>query len=71
MKIQSEAEALVAGKEHEVGSRRVLELVRDSSCTAYACEFVALATQLEVKLATMDRKVLRAFPKHAASLPAG
>lgn len=71
VKIQSEAEALVAGGEHEVSSRRVLELVRDSRCTAYDCEFVALAMQLGVKLVTIDTKVLRSFPKHAASLPVG
>ncbi len=70
VKVQSEAENLVAGNEHEVGSRRVLELVRDSGCTAYDCEFVALAMQLDVMLVTMDKKVLNAFPKRAASLRA-
>lgn len=67
--LQSEAEALVAGNEHEVGSRRVLELVRDSRCTAYDCEFVALAMQLGVRLVTMDTKILSSFPKLAVPLP--
>jgi predicted nucleic acid-binding protein len=44
--VQSEAEGLLAGNEHEVDSRRVLELVRDSDCSAYDCEFVVLALQL-------------------------
>ena len=70
VKVQNEAEVLLIGNEHEVGSPRVLELVRDSGCTAYDCEFVALAMQLGVKLVTMDKKLLRAFPKHAKSLPA-
>jgi predicted nucleic acid-binding protein len=70
VKVQGEAEALVAGFEYEVNSRRVLELVRDSGCTAYDCEFVALAMQLDVMLVTMDKKVLKAFPKRAASLHA-
>ncbi len=70
MRIQGEADSLAAGNEHEVGSRRVLELVRDSGCTAYDCEFVALAMQLGVELVTMDRQILRGFPKHAVSLPA-
>lgn len=70
LRIQNEAESLLAGTEYEVGSQRVLELVRDSGCTAYDCEFVALAMQLGVKLVTMDRKLLRAFPKHATALPA-
>ena len=55
--------------EHEVSSRSVLELVRDSGCTAYDCEFVALAMQLGVKLVTMDKKILTAFPKQATTLP--
>ncbi len=70
VKIQTEAEALLAGNEHEVDSRRVLELVRDSDCTAYDCEFVALAMRLGVKLVTMDKKLLKAFPKHTTSLSA-
>ena len=68
LKVQAEAEALVAGNEHEVDSRRVLELVRDSDCTAYDCEFVALAMRLGVKVVTMDPKLLKAFPQHAISL---
>ena len=60
--VQTEAEALVAGAEHEVGSRAVLELVRDSDCSAYDCEFIALAKALGVKLVTADKKLLRAFP---------
>ena len=40
LKIQAEAEALLAGNKHEVDSRRVQELVRDSSCSAYDCEFI-------------------------------
>jgi predicted nucleic acid-binding protein len=68
LRIQSEAESLVAGNEHEVDSRRVLELVRDSQCSAYNCEFVALAARLGTKVATMDAKVLKAFPQHAVAL---
>ncbi len=69
LRVQAEAEALTAGNEHEVDSRRVLELVRDSDCSAYDCEFVALAAQLGTKLVTMDAKVLKAFPRHATALP--
>lgn len=68
---QAEAESLLAGNEHDVDSQRVLELVRDSDCSAYDCEFVALAMQLDVTLVTMDAKLLKAFPKQALSLPAG
>lgn len=66
--VQAEAEALLTGNEREVDSQRVLELVRDSDCSAYDCEYVALAMHAGTKLVTMDTKLLRAFPKHAFSL---
>ena len=69
--IQAEAESLMAGNEYEIDSQRVLELVRDSDCSAYDCEFVALAMQLGVKLVTMDRKLLRGFPECTVSLTTG
>ena len=66
--IQSEAENLMAGAEFDVASPLVLELARDSGCSAYDCEFVALAVDLGTRLVTLDREVLRAFPKHAVAL---
>ena len=69
--LQLEAESLLSGAEHEVDSRLVLELVRDSDCSAYDCEFVALAMTLGTTLVTMDAKLLKAFPKHAVALSAG
>lgn len=69
--LQSEAEDLLNGAEYDVDSLSVLQLVRDSECSAYDCEFVALATKLGTKLVTMDRKLLRAFPGVAAALSAG
>jgi predicted nucleic acid-binding protein len=69
--LQNEAEGLLAGSEFEVDSKAVLELVRDSHCSAYDCEFIALANKLQVKLVTMDAKLLRAFPKRTLSLAAG
>lgn len=68
--IQLEAESLLAGGEHEVDSRLVLELVRDSDCSAYDCEFVALARTLGVKLVTLDRQLLKAFSRDAVPLAA-
>ncbi len=68
--IQREAEALLIGSEHEVDSQRVLELVRDSDCSAYDCEFVSVAMRLGVKLLTADGKVLRAFPQYTVAFSA-
>lgn len=67
-RLQREAESLLQGAEFEVDSSVVLELVRDSDCSAYDCEFIALAIKLGTKLVTMDKKLLRAFPAHAMRL---
>ena len=68
--LQSEAENLLADLEFEVDSRAALELARNSDCSAYECEFIALAIKLHTKLVTMDKKLLRAFPKRALALAA-
>jgi predicted nucleic acid-binding protein len=68
--LQLEAESLLEGAEFELESLAVLELVRDSDCSAYDCEFIALAMKLDTKLITMDKKLLRAFPKWAIALSA-
>jgi predicted nucleic acid-binding protein len=69
--LQDEAESMLAGAEFEVDSSAVLELVRDSSCSAYDCEFVALAMKLNTKLVTADKKLLQAFPSRTVALSAG
>jgi predicted nucleic acid-binding protein len=48
----------------------VLELAHDTGCSAYDCEFAAVAIALGVKLVTMDAKILRAFPGSAVALTA-
>ena len=68
--LQRAAEALLIGNEHEVDSQRVLELVRDSDCSAYDCELVSVAMRLRVKLLTADQKVLKAFPEHTVAFSA-
>ncbi len=47
---------------------KVLALALDSGCTAYDCEYVALARALAVPLVTTDRQILEAFPRVAVSL---
>lgn len=68
LSLQLEAEALLRDKEYEVGARDVLTLVDRSPCSAYDCEFVALARSFDIKLVTMDRRVIKAFPDTAVSL---
>lgn len=70
LSLQEEAERLLLGAEYDVDSLAVLELVRASDCSAYDCEFVALAKRLQTRLVTMDSRLLRAFPETAVPLPA-
>ena len=68
LSIQFEAENLLLNAEYEMDSASVMTLTRDSRCSAYDCEFVALAIKLGVGLATMDKQILRAFPHVAVAL---
>ncbi|MDP1947069.1 MAG: type II toxin-antitoxin system VapC family toxin [Nitrospirota bacterium] len=65
--IIDEAERWLTGHEYSVVSRQVLDLASRSGCSAYDCEFVALAQDLEVPLVTNDRQILKAFPTIAVS----
>lgn len=67
LSIVDEAERWLAGHEYSVISRHVLTLAGQSGCSAYDCEFVALAQDLGVPLVTTDRQVLKAFPAVAGS----
>lgn len=67
MDIQDQAETMLAGNEFQVNSNKVLSLAKDSGCTAYDCEFIALAQSLEQPLITTDRKLLRAFSDFTAT----
>ena len=62
------AEEVIGGREYSVSSEKVLELVKNSGCSAYDCEYVTLARDLGVSLVTADKQILRAFPKTAVSL---
>jgi len=66
--IQHEMEPLFQGREYEVPSLDVLTLAGQSRCSAYDCEFVALAHGLKCRLVTMDRKLVDAFPDTAELL---
>lgn len=60
-----EAGQLMGPNEFEVNSIQVLSLVSDSSCSSYDCEFVALADDLDIKLVTFDKKIIKEFPEIA------
>src|SRR5438105_2442387 len=65
--VMERAQQLMLEHEFIVRSYQVLELSFQSGCTAYDCEFVALANDFEVPLITFDKKITRIFPKIAMS----
>lgn len=64
----AEAELLFAHKTYDVSSRAVLALIHESTCSAYDCEFVALAQNLGLTLVTADKRMIQDFP-HTAVHP--
>lgn len=66
--IMRRAEESFEGSEFAVSSDDVLQLVARSNCTAYDCEFVALAHAEGVQLVTADRQIIHEFPGAAISL---
>jgi predicted nucleic acid-binding protein len=61
----AEAEKILGRNEFDVNSEVVLELCARSGCSAYDCEYVALARSLRVSLITHDKALLAAFPDTA------
>ncbi len=61
------AQSLLGG-ERAVGDRAVYRWVAASRCSAYDCEFVALADSLGTILVTEDRQLLSSFPRHCKSI---
>ena len=70
LQLAEQAELLMSGREFSVASPEILTLASDSRCSAYDCEFVALARQLGVSLVTSDQAILEAFAETAVSLEA-
>ena len=64
------AESQLAGYEYLVPSALVMQKVAASTCSAYDCEYVALAEDLKTTLVTSDKRILTDFPKLAVSLKA-
>ena len=62
------AEELLKEKEYEVNAVQVLKLSYESGCSAYDCEFVSLAKDLDVLFITEDKKILSRFPESAISM---
>lgn len=68
--INAKAESLLSPNEYDVAAMTVLRLARKSGCSAYDCEYVALAEHLDVRLVSADAKLCKAFPDRAIALAA-
>lgn len=69
-RIMDSAMELLRGREYKVSSYEVLRLASESKCSAYYCEFIAVANDLKAPLITVDKQLLREFPLVAVSLNA-
>jgi len=54
--------------EYLPGSETVLKRAQSSGCSAYDCEYAALAYELNVPLITEDQALLQAFPDIALDM---
>lgn len=65
--IMADAERLMKNGDVVANSEHVLTLAAQSGCSAYDCEFVAVAQQMGVLLVTGDRELVKRFPAIAFS----
>lgn len=63
--ILEKVELQMKDNQFQVNSTQVLYHVSQSKCSSYDCEFVSLAKDLDLKLITMDKQLLREFPNLA------
>lgn len=66
--IMNEAEEFMSGNTYDVNSFEVFEFVSKSNCSAYDCEFVALAKRFGLDFYTSDKKIIKEFPDIAIDL---
>ncbi len=66
--IMHEAESFMEGNEMSVNSEEVIALTSSSKCSAYDCEFVALAKKYDLRLYTSDKQILTEFPDYSLDL---
>ncbi len=62
------ASDIIGVEEYEVETSEVLRLSKQSKCSAYDCEYLALAEFLDLDFITADAKLAKAFPQRARLL---
>lgn len=68
LEILESASLLLERFEQHPDGAKVLRLAAESGCSAYDCEYVAVAEALRVPLVTSGRQLLKAFPRLTVSL---
>lgn len=63
--IAEKVEFQMKEREFLVNTVQVIRDVSRSSCSAYDCEFVSLAKDLDIGLVTLDKQLLKEFPEVA------
>ncbi|MAT58765.1 MAG: VapC toxin family PIN domain ribonuclease [Ignavibacteriae bacterium] len=66
--IIQESHKLLKGNEYTIDSLQLLEEINKSTLSAYDLEFVVLAKTLKTKLVTLDKKIIKEYPRLAVSL---
>ncbi len=68
LEIMEAAEERMHPRQYNIESRHVIALAAGSECSAYECEYVALAQELNVPLVTANERLLGAFPRLTIAL---
>lgn len=66
--IMKDAMLTLENRQVTSSSEKIFDLVSKSDCTAYDCEFIALAQQLDIALVTADKQLRKQFPNSTMSL---
>ena len=70
LNVMKRAEGLMQDSSYQMDSSRILQLAANSGCSAYDCEYVALAQDLGVPLVTSDRALIEKFKPTVVSMKA-
>lgn len=65
IQVTESAENQMRNHEFHINSSQVYSFAVQSECSAYDCEFISLAEDLNLKLATFDKQILNSFPEIA------
>jgi predicted nucleic acid-binding protein len=59
------AEQMLESLDFNLSSKSIYKLIETTRCSAYDCEFVALAIDFDIRLLTYHKQILNTFPEIA------